>query len=187
MMGILGSLVTLDAGMLSLEEIAFGLSKAPRFVGQTVVPWVVADHLIAGMVYAERAGWAPALRLHFGLHDASEAVTGDVPTGFKPASFKALQQRLDVRLYAKLGLALPTLAEADTVHRLDGDMLLAEAATVAPPATYRRIVAERAHREADHEHRVAVQEVLSWQYGREDTANAWLDRVLPLILQLQGR
>src|SRR6266699_2800998 len=148
MMGLSGTLVTLEEGMLPLEDIALGLSRAPRFVGQTVVPWFCVDHLLAGMHYAEKKGWSQAIRLHFGLHDAHEAMTADVPTTFKPVELKAIQAKLDLRLYDELGLTMPAWLERDVVKELDGDMLLAEAKVVTPPATYARIVVERGHREA---------------------------------------
>jgi len=44
MMGVGGSLVTRMGGMLSLDEIALGLSRLPRFGGQTTIDWTVAQH-----------------------------------------------------------------------------------------------------------------------------------------------
>jgi len=185
MMGVEGTNVTLDGGMLTLREIAYGLSQIPRFAGQTVKPWYVVDHLLAGMVYGERNGWTKAARLHYGLHDATEAVTGDIPQPFKTADMRSLQRVLDIRLYERLELDRPTLVEEGMVHALDREMLLAEAAIVCPPTTYQKIVQSSGGRYADHEHRVAVGEVLSWNKVLEDAAEAWLDRILPLILDVQ--
>ncbi len=184
-MGLSGTLVTLESGMLPLEDIAVGLSRAPRFVGQTVLPWFVIDHILAGMVYAERAGWSKAIQLHFGLHDAHEAMTADVPTTFKTGDLRAIQRKLDARLYVALGLYSPTWAEKDVVKELDEDMLLAEAYTLCPPATYERIVVERGHRKADHDHIVAVGEVLSWSQMGQMAAEEWLARIRQLIEEVQ--
>jgi hypothetical protein len=181
MIGLGGNLVLLDSGMLSLEDIATGLSRAPRFVGQTLGLWTVVDHLLAGMVYSNVQGWSKELQLHFGLHDAHEAMTGDVPTTFKTDDLRKIQRALDVRLYANLHLRPPTWAQQDKVHELDGDMLLAEAKTVCPETTYRRVVFERGHREATLPHCLAVQEVLSWNKTGEEAAELWLTSIRQLI------
>jgi hypothetical protein len=180
MMGLSGELVTLDRGMLPLEDIAVGLSRIPRFAGQTMVRWSVVDHLLGGMVYASTSGWSKRLQLLFGIHDAHEAMTSDVPTTFKTNSLRDIQRKLDLRLFAALGIDLPTWGERDIVHELDGDMLLAEAATVCPPKTYARIIVERDHQEADLPHRVAVQEVLSWDLAPWESAERWLAEIQTL-------
>jgi len=184
-MGLSGTLVTLDAGMLPLADIAVGLSRIPRFAGQTLLRWNVSDHLVAGMIYGERQGWTPRQLCYWGLHDAHEAMTSDVPTTFKTDELRAIQRTLDRRLYRALDLTPPTRVESDLVHLLDRGMLLAEAAIVAPPATYRRIVKEMGGLEAEHEHRVAVSQTLEKIVADSESGVAWLDRILPLILDVQ--
>jgi hypothetical protein len=185
MMGLSGHLVTLDSGVLSLEDAAIGLARMPRFGGQTLGVWTVVDHLLAGMVYARRAGWSDRDELLWGLHDYHESMTADVPTTFKPESLRSIQARLDERLYVCLGLNPPTRSEEQWVKQLDKDMLLAEASIMTPPATYWRIVWELGGRQADHAHLVAVGEVLSWNKVGQEAANAWLDRIHSLMLSIR--
>lgn len=195
MMGLSGTLVTLESGILPLEDIATGLSRIPRFAGQTVGRWSVCDHLLAGMLWTRKSSWCgtqPCARngatreLHFALHDAHEAMTSDVPTTFKTDDLRAIQRRLDSRLYVSLGLYQPDWREEEFVHLLDSEMLLAEAAVVTPSTTYRRIVAEKGGREATHTHRVAVAEVLSWNLDEYETADLWLTRTRNLIEEVKG-
>lgn len=140
MMGTGGSLVTTRKGMLTLEEAALGLSRIPRFVGQTVVPWTVAHHLL---VCREMARPDQDLTVHALLHDFHEALTGDIPTTFKTRDIKRTQRRLDARVYASLNVPLPTAAQARIIKSIDHRALLAEAAIVTPTATYERICHER--------------------------------------------
>lgn len=178
MMGLLGTLVSKSTGMLSLEEIAVGLARMPRFGGQTIIRWTVAEHLLAGMTWMRaRYPGSFGLELAFGLHDAHEALTSDVPTTFKTWGLRRLQRRLDRRLCAALGLDHRWL-EHEAVKQLDRDMLLAEASVVAPLRTYNRIVAKCGGREASFSHRAAVGEVLGTV---RDAQEAWLTRVVTLL------
>jgi len=145
MMSLSGAYADQTTGMLPLEDIAVGLARIPRFGGQTKIWWTVAEHLLAGMIftrglYDRRITRDPALALHVGLHDAHEAMTSDVPTCFKTDDLKRLQQRLDVRLYAALGLPFPSPAQAAEVAWIDRALLRAEAWVVCPRATYDAIV-----------------------------------------------
>lgn len=141
MMTVSGQLITLDAGAPTIEDIALGLSRIPRFAGQTTTPWTVAHH---SLVVTEMArGDDPDLPLHALLHDAHECLTSDIPTTFKTPDMKALQRRLDWRLYASLLLPPPEPDERATIARMDTRALLAEAYMVTPANTYERIVEER--------------------------------------------
>lgn len=73
-----------DPEQLSLDDIARGLSRAPRYAGQTERPYSVLQHslLVAHLVPAEH-------RLHALLHDAPEAYLCDVPSPAKD-SMRAL-------------------------------------------------------------------------------------------------
>jgi len=174
MMSLSGAYVDQTTGMPPLADIAVGLARIPRFGGQTVISWTVAEHLLAGMAYAA----APELQLYFGLHDVHEAMTSDVPTTFKTDDLRKIQASLDARLYASLGIPAPDWRVAEYVALLDRDMLLAEASVVCPPATYGRIVAECGGREATLLHRVAVQTVLA---DPAPPADAWLTKINTLL------
>lgn len=69
-----------DPEQISLDDIARGLSRAPRYAGQTEKPYTVIQHslLVAHLAPAEH-------RLHALLHDAPEAYLCDVPSPFKRA------------------------------------------------------------------------------------------------------
>lgn len=69
-----------DPEQLSLDDIARGLARAPRYAGQTERPYSVLQHslLVAHMV-------EPRHRLHALLHDAPEAYLCDVPSPAKEA------------------------------------------------------------------------------------------------------
>jgi hypothetical protein len=122
----------------SLVDIAVGLSRQPRFGGQTRRWWSVLDHTLFGDELVKAEGYArwPELRLAWLLHDAHEALTGDIPTPFKGADIKALQQDLDVRIYGAYFPGGPANAGylSQEVKRIDVRTMRAEAVFVGPPA-----------------------------------------------------
>lgn len=151
MMTLTGTYIGVDIGAPSLEDIAVGLSRMPRFGGQTLFEWTVADHVVCatrylGNLIARSGRYLPnttrLLPLHVLLHDAHEALTGDIPTTFKTDDMKALQRRLDSRLYTALGLPTPFPTESDYIKQIDKIMLLAEAKVCTPATTYERICEE---------------------------------------------
>lgn len=178
-MGLSGSYATARAGVLSLEDIATGLSRIPRFGGQTVLHWSVAEHLLAGVEYL-RDAWSPSQLLDFALHDAHEAATSDIPTHFKTPDMKRLQKQLDVRLYKFLGLPLPDRLRRGLVEMADREMLVSEAKVVCPQATYDKIVEEVRQYANWHACR-AVRRVLSSYSDEDGVAEAWLKTVEELI------
>ena len=116
----------------SLLDIAVSLSRQPRFAGHCRRWWSVLDHTLFGDELL-LADFVPRDRRRMWLlHDAHEAITGDVPTDFKTADLRALQDRLDARIYPAFGFVaehhLPEL-----IKRLDSRCLRAEAAVVGPP------------------------------------------------------
>lgn len=178
MMTVTGEYLTLDGGAPSLEALAHGLARMPRYAGQTLVPWFVVDHLIVcARIAMQFRGWPERLQLHAALHDAHEAMTGDIPVPFKTPDMKRLQHTLDERIYASLGLSLPTLAEQNVVKVIDEEALLAEARIVAPAPTYTRIVEERGHM-ANELIVAIVEDVL---HADEDSESLWLDNVRRLV------
>lgn len=107
-------LLTSEGGHPSLTDIAVGLSRQPRFGGQTREWWSVLDHSLFCDELVKSQESTRELRLAVLLHDAHEALTGDVPTPFKTPDFRAVQDDLDRRIcgaffpggydrYAKLG------------------------------------------------------------------------------------
>jgi hypothetical protein len=89
-----------DPEQIHLDDIAVSLARQPRFTGQTIRPWSVAQHslLVAHLV-------VPSQRLHALLHDAPEAFTCDAASPFKlamrqlaglgnPSHYDILEERL---------------------------------------------------------------------------------------------
>jgi hypothetical protein len=137
-----GRSVTTTENAPTLEDIALGLSQIVRFGGQTLFEWTVAHHSLVVMRIAERyyGPEMPLLPLHLLLHDAHECLTSDIPRDFKTAEMSKLQEELDWRIYAELGVLWPTYLERTWVKYIDNVALLAEAQVVTPPATYEAIL-----------------------------------------------
>ncbi len=140
-----GRFVPLESGDVpSIQDIAIALSRIPRFAGHCRRPWYVLDHCLhvhaIAADYAEKHTDSPLqsrlLRLVALLHDAHEALTGDIPTPFKTADMRRLQQALDVRIWDRYVPGGKYMAQVfqDDVAKCDRRALLAEALVVGPPA-----------------------------------------------------
>lgn len=68
---------------IHLGDIARGLSRAPRFAGQTDVPLSVAEHCLLCEDLARGYDLTPRARLAVLLHDAAEAYICDIPAPLK--------------------------------------------------------------------------------------------------------
>lgn len=149
---IMGEYITRHEGAPSLESIAWGLARAPRFAGHTTGPWSVAHHSLVvesmAMHHIEDLKLGPVnaahLRLAALLHDAHEAITGDVPTEFKTPAFRGAQQSIDARIWASLKVPVSPFGWHDTVKSFDERALLAEAYVMTPRGTFAKIARERA-------------------------------------------
>jgi hypothetical protein len=180
MMTVTGEYLTLDGGAPSLQALAHGLAQMPRYAGQTLFHWYVADHLVVCAKIAKNwmLGWPDRLQLHALLHDAHEAMTGDIPVPFKTPDMKELQKALDGRIYGRFGLPSLTPMECVAVKAIDEEALLAEAAVVCPPRTYDKIIYERGH-EANP---FLVKLVEEHMHAGFEPEEAWLEAVEPLVL-----
>jgi hypothetical protein len=162
MITLSGRLITLEEGTPTLEDIALGLSRMPRFAGQTTIEWNVAQHSLVTHRFGKWMAMdeADPLPMHSLFHDFHEALTGDIPTTTKTADMAALQRRLDARLYADLGIEPPAPSDRVILKRIDSRALLAEAYVVTPERTYQRIC-EEVGAEAGWNDVVAVQDILA--------------------------
>jgi len=138
-----GTLVTPFEGVPTLEDIAWGLMRAPRFGGHTEEPWSVAEHSLGARQRARLLRLGPRMELHALVHDQHEAFSGDVPSTWKPDQLREWQHLLDERVYAAYGWPLMTGKERTLVAAIDQDMLLAEAKLVGPLGSYEQLSQER--------------------------------------------
>lgn len=132
MITISGKLVLPDNDEVpSINDIAWGLSAQPRFAGHTYRWWTVMHHsLVVYEIIKELPSAGPELLLLALLHDAHEAVTGDIPTTWKSESFKAQQAALDRRIFQSVGLIK---MEDERIHRADRMAVVAEAKLFTHP------------------------------------------------------
>lgn len=135
------------AGAPAITDIALCLGRVPRFGGNTRQWWTVLQHTIVCVRLASKADHgplgeeriAPSYRLFTLLHDAHEAVTGDIPAFWKTPDMKLLQDEIDVRIRAGLGIRAPNADEIAFVKQIDLAALRAEAWVVGPPSITRYI------------------------------------------------
>jgi hypothetical protein len=122
----------------SLEDIALHTGRMPRFAGATRPWWsVLHHHFVCGRM-ADHLGSVDdikhaVLKLYAMLHDAHEAITGDVPRGIKPDILSEYQKQLDKRIYKYFGIPEPTPAIVRAVKMIDETALFAEAKSLGPP------------------------------------------------------
>lgn len=103
------------ASSFCIKDIAIGLSRLNRFLGQTRAPYSVARHSINVSYLVP-----PKLALAGLLHDAAEAFLGDVPTplkGMLGSSFEDLESAVELAVFARLGVNPyhPAVKQADLV------------------------------------------------------------------------
>jgi hypothetical protein len=92
------------------------------------------------------------------LHDAHEAITGDVPTDWKVPEMTALQHELDRRIYRSLGVPEPSMASLRLVAEIDRAVLMAEGKLIGPP----KFTTWRGYVEPDDDALAMVEKVQHW-------------------------
>jgi hypothetical protein len=118
----------------SLEDIGLGLSRQPRYTGQTRVWFSVLDHSLFVLDMAKDE--TPEVQLAVLLHDAHESLTADVPTGFKPPELRELQKGfldpLIMEAHYPGGFAAFEASSA-SIAEYDRRALVSEAIEIGPP------------------------------------------------------
>lgn len=170
-----------ELGAPSLEDIAVGLGRIPRFVGQTYRWWPVLLHSFVCREIARR-DWADRVQLLMLLHDAHECVTGDCPRTWKTKEMKEQQRKLDIRIFASLGVHLPTSDEEAIVSAIDNRALIAEA-TVLAPQCVSQIVNEGCH--LHHPDLDIVHRVKDWHKQPDETDGREAPAVYFYILEVK--
>lgn len=121
----------------SLRDIALSLSRLPRFGGHTRRWWSVLDHSLYVYLLARRLDRRtyPDLLLALLLHDAHEAMTGDIPSDVKSNDMRAMQKGMDIAIIAEhFPLGEDAWAELKPfVKEYDRRALHAEAWLLGPP------------------------------------------------------
>lgn len=115
-----------------IEDIAWALSRMPRFSGHTIpyIPYSVAQHCIR--VAYELAPHGPKIQLYGLLHDAAEAYINDLPSPVKHipeirAVISKLEDRLMSVIYESLEISPPTEEEEKIVKIADKNQQAVEA------------------------------------------------------------
>lgn len=102
----------IQPGQVHIHDVAHHLSRLPRFVGATRMPWNVAAHSLHVCSLAMQSGAGPAVALGALLHDAHEFLINDIssviklliredsPDGYGP--LKRLEDKLQRQTLAQL-------------------------------------------------------------------------------------
>lgn len=118
--GIYLNLLEPTSDMITIEDIAHGLSNIPRFGGQLEYFYSVAQHSIFVCSIV-----SPEDRLEALLHDASEAYIGDMPSPLKKLmpEYRAIEENLMRIIAKKFGFAYPMTAGVKKcdIHALEAE------------------------------------------------------------------
>ena len=103
---------------LSIDDIAWGLSREFRYSNQSEVCLSVAEH----SVLSSRMPFVPnEFRLGILLHDASECVMRDIASPLKDLlpDYRMMEYRVQSSIYQSFGIAAPPL---ELIHQVDDVM-----------------------------------------------------------------
>jgi hypothetical protein len=106
----------------TLDDIAIGLSRTMRFAGQTPHPYSVLCHTFVVATLLD-----DGVKIHGLLHDAAEAIVGDVPTPWKAREHANNEGYINSLLYKALEVPPPTLEQEEQVFDVDHAVRAAEA------------------------------------------------------------
>jgi len=123
-----------------ITDMALGQFRLCRYGGHTKQWWSVLQHaLVCREVAAEHPGKpfnlydSAVLGLEALWHDAHEAVTGDVPSHWKPFALSCWQEEIDRSIHNHYNVAYPDDEIRHRVHDIDMAVLHAEAVAFGPP------------------------------------------------------
>jgi 5'-nucleotidase len=167
-----------------VADVARGLAAHPRWAGQTVEPYSVAQHsvLVAEAAEEERAETIQVLRALF--HDGAEAFAADLvrPLKNELRHYRRIEERMFSAMCAAFGLPIDA---APVVQRAHGRVEATERRDLFPPGERRLRVAGAARdeririwgwREAE-ERFLAAYDRLEAKVGgrRADVGRAWTE------------
>ena len=129
--GTLFDLANPEGSEIHLYDIAYGLGRVCRFAGHTGRYYSVAEHCChVGRLVPVALGRAAL------LHDAAEAIIGDVTRPLKRMlpEYRAIEARLEAAIYARFRIDLPAGEAKEAIKRADNAMCAKEARELMPYA-----------------------------------------------------
>lgn len=121
-----------DPNSIVIEDIAWALSRMPRFSGHSIpyTPYSVAQHCV--QVAKDLAAHGPQMQMYGLLHDAAEAYINDLPSPVKHipeihAVIKKLEDSLMSAIYTSLDIQQPTEHQEQIVKFADKTQQAVEA------------------------------------------------------------
>lgn len=126
--------VTREFGAPSIRDIAVQSMRLVRFSGAAEVFWPIGMHMLLVADLMPRAvdggqldtPTNPWMEVYGLLHDAAEVCVADVPRPMKTAEARALEDRVQSRIYAALGVPEPTPQITAAIKEADFRAALAE-------------------------------------------------------------
>jgi uncharacterized protein len=114
--------------LIYFPDIFHSLPKLNRFVGHSIRPYSVGEHTFIGLMMAEKMGYTPLQKLHWFIHDFTEAYVGDCPAPLKKLipQFSEYEEKVENAILERLGLKPLTDEELHLVKRIDFTMLVLE-------------------------------------------------------------
>ena len=131
MISFTGTHISRTFGSPNVRDISVQLMRIIRFGGAGDICWPVGIHslLVADLL-------PPELEVYGLLHDAAESCVADVPRPMKTNAAREVEAAVTKRIYAHLGVPLPTAEEAALVHEADVQAGMAEGAHGCGPRGY---------------------------------------------------
>lgn len=131
-----GAYYDLETGTISanwsIRDCAIQLSRINRFLGASRKPINVASHSLGVMIGIANSGGSRTQQLHGLMHDAHEALIGDIITPLKRMilqetnRFAGIDAVAEAAIYGHFHLPNMTKEDAAIVHEHDMKMLMTE-------------------------------------------------------------
>lgn len=113
---------------IDIEDILHSIVRINRFIGHSSRAYSVGEHTYVGLLIADKMGYTPLQKLHWLIHDFTEAYVGDCPTPLKRMlpKFEEIEYNISCAIMEHLGLEPITEEEHRMVKRIDTTMLVIE-------------------------------------------------------------
>ena len=114
-------------------EVGARISRVLRFNGQTIVPYSVLQHTLAGYEILRKRSKDPYERVVWLLHDSEEGWVGDTPKPFKTDEQKLLGDSVREEIFHYNKVPYQDPRDITVLAQLDNDMADAEANIICFP------------------------------------------------------